>query len=135
VAGWCAKRADILKVNEEERQFLLNLEPESGKDPDALLLNRYQLQGLCTTLGPRGLRWMDASGESKTLLPWREEGAPALIDTVGAGDAITASIALGLHHKESADVFLERGRRWAAWVCGIRGALPEGSCRKPFEGG
>lgn len=127
VARWCAERADILKVNEEERKFLLDLEPESSDAPDALLLHRYRLQGLCTTLGPRGMQWTDASGESQSLLPWREEGAPALVDTVGAGDAITAAIALGIHRAESADVFLERGRRWAALVCGIRGALPEGS--------
>ncbi len=124
VVRWCANQADILKVNEEEHQFLECLESGSGEVTDQLLLSRYTLQGICTTMGPRGLRWADHLGEAFPLPAWIGIGAPPVIDTVGAGDAITASIATGLCRKESADVFLDRGRRWAAMICGVPGALP-----------
>jgi len=124
VVRWCANQADILKVNEEEHQFLASLEQGSEGDLDQILLRRYALQGLCTTLGPQGLRWSDPLKGSLLFPAWREEGAPIVIDTVGAGDAITASLAMGLSRKEATNIFLERGRRWAALICGIPGALP-----------
>jgi len=121
---WCADHADILKVNEEERQFLAELEPGTGTDPDRALIHRYCLQALCTTLGPGGLRWAEAAGADRVVPAWQGEGAPPVIDTVGAGDAITAAIALGIHRAEAPAVFLERGSRWAAMICGQPGALP-----------
>lgn len=124
VVRWCAQKADILKVNQEELHALKDLasDPTISRDQD--LLSRYSLQGLCITLGPDGLRWIDARGGEIALPPWSGDGAPPLVDTVGAGDTITASIALGLLRQEPAEVFLERGRRWSARICGTRGALP-----------
>lgn len=131
VARWCAEQADILKVNEEELRFLAIQERQQEPDPRRVLLDRFTLQGLCVTRGPEGLSWMDPHGEDFALPTWEEEESP-VVDTVGAGDAITASLALGLVRQEAPAVFLDRGRRWAARVCGIPGALPErGRAWKP----
>lgn len=122
-AEWCARRADILKLNEEEFHFLAGGEA-TEREARRALLSRYDLQGLCVTLGPGGMIWTDASGEEIHLSPApREVGGP-VIDTVGAGDAVTAAIALGEFRGEPVHEFLERGRRWASLICGIPGALP-----------
>lgn len=123
VVRWCIDQTDILKVNEEELGVMKNLEPAPVAASAQHLLHRYLLQGLCVTLGSEGLRWLGRSGEEFMLPVWNAEDSPVL-DTVGAGDAITASIALGIHLKESPRCFLERGRMWAARVCGVCGALP-----------
>ena len=122
VARWCADQADLLKVNAEELQFLAELE-SAGPDPDQALIRRYGLQALCTTLGPDGLRWAEPARADRLVPAWLE-GAPPVVDTVGAGDAITAAIALGRQRAEAPAVFLERGSRWAAMICGQPGALP-----------
>jgi fructokinase len=118
VIRWCLDRADVLKVNEEELATLLSLEG-LGREDD--LLARHRFQALCVTLGPRGLLWLDRQ-EGRKALPV-EEGLP-VVDTVGAGDAMTAALAMGLHRGEAAAAFLRRGLRWAAAVCAVRGALP-----------
>ena len=120
VARWCLAHADILKVNADELAFLLALE---GLDRPETLLEHSGLQGLCVTLGPGGLIWRDRSGPPRQL-PAAAEGDPGpVVDTVGAGDAITAALALGLVSAEPPEVFLDRARTWAARVCAVRGAL------------
>jgi len=119
VVRWCLARCDYLKLNEEEAGFLAAL-------PDGpSLLARRGLRGICTTLGPEGLVWHGPDGADLALpVLTAAEGAPPVVDTVGAGDALTAAMATGLAACEAPPSFLERGRRWAAVTCGVRGALP-----------
>lgn len=124
VVEWCVSRADVLKVNEEECAFLACKDHLATSGADRELLTRHSLKGLCITLGPRGLRWLDALGHDLELPVHSEPSAPPIIDTTGAGDAITASIALGLSRREAPRTFLERGARWSAKVCRLPGALP-----------
>ena len=121
VVRWCLSRCGYLKLNEDEARFLAALDGLEGPD----LLARHGLRGLCTTLGPEGLVWQDSEGATLALPVLTEaEGAPPVVDTVGAGDALTAALAAGLAAGEAPETFLERGRRWAAVTCGVRGALP-----------
>jgi fructokinase len=120
VVRWCLARCDYLKQNEAEARFLAALE---GVDGPALLA-RHGLRGLCTTLGPAGLVWHGPHRAALALpVLTAAEGAPPVLDTVGAGDALTAAMAAGLAAGEAPEAFLERGRRWAAATCGVRGAL------------
>jgi fructokinase len=125
VVRWCLARSRFLKVNQEEAGFLARLE---GQDPAGIipwLLRQYQLGGLCVTRGPGGLAWHGADGRSLALPVWQEaEGAPPVVDTLGAGDAVTAALAAGLAFGERPGQFLERGRRWAGLTCAAAGALP-----------
>lgn len=127
VVAWCLQRADVLKVNAEEWAFLKVLEGLGTPGPD--LLRRHHLKGLCITCGAEGMGWWDLSGASLSV-PIAERTSP-IVDTVGAGDAVTAAIALGLLREEPPDVFLERARAWADTICSTRGALPP---RSPSEG-
>jgi fructokinase len=121
VARWCLEHCHWLKLNEEEAGFLTRLE---GLDIPGVLA-RYGLGGICTTLGPAGLAWQGPEGTGFTLPVWSPaQGAPKVVDTVGAGDALTAAMAAGLAAGETPEAFLERGRRWAAITCGVAGALP-----------
>jgi len=48
-----------------------------------------------------------------------------LMDTVGAGDAFTAVIILGLLHDWDLEQTLQRAQAFASAIVGIRGATPE----------
>lgn len=125
VVEWCVARTDFLKVNEEERRFLACGSAPASSEGDRALMQHHSLHGLCITMGPRELRWVDATTPGTVQLPVHSDpdGRP-VVDTTGAGDAITASIALGLSRRETPQAFLERGGKWAARVCQLPGALP-----------
>lgn len=129
VARWCLEQAEVLKVNQEELELLLGWEGLAG---EADLMARFGLRGLCVTLGPDGLRWRDHQGSVRTCPAASAEEAGPVIDTVGAGDAITAAIAMGLAHGAAPDHFLARGRLWAARTCAVRGALPQAGPSSPI---
>ena len=125
VVRWCLARCRYLKVNHEEVEVLARLEDQPSAGAVPWLLRHYRLAGLCVTRGPEGLSWHDPDGGHLALRVWGEdEGAPPLVDTVGAGDAVTAAIAAGLADGEGPAAFLERGRRWAGLTCAAAGALP-----------
>lgn len=113
--------ADILKLNEDElpvvaRYFSLAAEPETALRQ---LLDRFALRHVIFTEGSRGSRIMAADGETSYMKTPRVEVA----DTVGAGDAFTATFAVALLkglpltecHRRAVDV--------AAFVCTQHGAI------------
>jgi len=55
------------------------------------------------------------------------EGTPAqaVIDTVGAGDAYTAILAMGILRDWTPETILSRATEFAGAVCGLPGAIPE----------
>ncbi|MFM8436000.1 MAG: carbohydrate kinase family protein, partial [Planctomycetia bacterium] len=56
-----------------------------------------------------------------SLMPAR---ATAIVDTVGAGDAFTAAVIVGLLHDRPLEAIHDHAARLAAFVCGHRGATP-----------
>jgi fructokinase len=47
-----------------------------------------------------------------------------IVDTVGAGDAFTAALAMGLLHGDSLDRINDHANRIASYVCSQPGAMP-----------
>jgi fructokinase len=115
----CMSLANVLKMNEDEWQHVNAL---LGMNGDLTgLLEHLPLRAVCLTLGSHGMRWVDVEGTDvrvPALVP-----AGGIVDTVGAGDAVTAALAAGLRQGDPPGRFLEQGSRWAAAVCGHAGAL------------
>ena len=112
----------VLKLNDQELPILaglLDLDP-AGENAIKALLDRYPLSLVALTCGSHGGRLYDAGGAVSN-----HPGVHAqVVDTVGAGDAFTAALALGLLSDMSLDEINRRANEIAAYVCTQGGATP-----------
>lgn len=123
------KAADILKINHEELPEVLKLVGVAVA-PDLngqarQLLDTFQLKEIFVTCGEQGSFWLDEHGSSFREAPVQLQ-AP-FVDSVGAGDAYTAVVIRGLLADMPRQTMLADAARFAAAICGIRGAVPEGA--------
>ncbi len=86
----------------------------------AALQQRYQIGNLWLTAGAEGAAWLGSAGEFEQV---PAAPVPALIDTVGAGDAFAAMAICGILAGTRPPDSLRRAAAFAAQVCGIRGAV------------
>lgn len=114
--------ANAAKLNDDELKILGKHFSLVGDEREMLLqlLNRYSLRFIALTRGERGSLLLDQSGDCSEHV-----GAPVqVVDTVGAGDAFTAAIAIGTQ----IGLTLDRMNHWAndvaAFVCTQAGATP-----------
>lgn len=125
--------ADWLKVNDDELARLAawfdlpntpTATPATGQEARqvAALMDRFALQRLVLTLGADGWRFYGPGGT--VLAHGPGEPQPALVDTVGAGDAFTALLLAGLALRRDLAATLSLANRFAAFICGVRGPLP-----------
>jgi fructokinase len=114
--------ANAIKLNDEELAQLSPLLDLAGPEPLRLeqLLRRYSLRLVALTRGERGSVLLSATGERSELPGERVTVA----DTVGAGDAFTAALALGLVADQPLSEIHRRASRIAAYVCTQKGATP-----------
>lgn len=114
--------ADVLKVNDQELERcagILSL-PVGLRERVEHLCRRFRLQVVAVTRGAGGSllysqgRWADHPGVKVTVK-----------DAVGAGDAFTAALALGLLRGESLDRINRRANEIGAYVCTQPGATPK----------
>jgi len=116
--------ADLLKLNDEELIEVSRLFDWKGglEKLAAQLLAHFRVGNLCLTRGDRGSLWF-AAGQPQ---PWRCSGfgTEEFVDSVGAGDAFAAMMALGFLVDWPRLSVLERASAFAARVCSIPGALP-----------
>lgn len=113
--------ANILKLNDDELPIVAALVGIHGTDCEImhLLAKRFDLQLVALTRGPRGallVRGAEVSDHPGI--------SAAVVDTVGAGDAFTASLTLGLLSGHELDAINARATRVAAYVCSQSGATP-----------
>ena len=110
-----------VKLNEDELQALA----PAGKDlaqRTVALQQTHQLDLLIITQGSAGALVHDKQGHTLQVAPSVND---TLVDTVGAGDAFTAVIILGLLHDWDLEQTLQRAQAFASAIVGIRGATPE----------
>jgi fructokinase len=113
-------RATWVKLNEDELSAL-----STGQTTDARvrnLLERFDLRAVILTRGAEGALVAGADGT------WLSRPAPPveqLADTVGAGDAFSAVVLLGLMRGWNWETILDRAAHFAARVCTLRGAIAE----------
>lgn len=137
------QRANVLKLNHEELPVVLELLefPLSGVDvlnldrvtsdtiPQAKalkyqaacepLIEHYGLSTLALTLGAMG-----SMVYHRGLWDCQPSKPIQAIDTVGAGDAFSAALVMGLLHGEPLAQIHSRASKIAAFVCTQRGAVP-----------
>jgi fructokinase len=132
--------ANVLKLNDTELPVLAAMFGLGGgaRDQLAALAERFGLRAVALTRGAHGsllcvaasLRDADSdngrSRSDRTTWAWSEH--PGLTvkvaDSVGAGDAFTAALALGLLAGRPFDEVNRRANEIAAYVCSQPGATP-----------
>lgn len=117
------QRAAWIKLNEGELDVLagvLNLRGTRHEDQAERLRTRCGTSLVVVTCGERGAYAADAAEGLVRIGP----AAPvAVVDTVGAGDAFSAVVMLGLWRGWPLAQILERAQDLAGAVCGLRGAV------------
>jgi fructokinase len=114
--------SDVLKLNEEELVVVAEMLSISGSQDDvqAELLRRYSLRLVVLTRGEGGS--VIRSADRTSVCPGQKV---RVVDTVGAGDAFTAAVAVGLLGGEDLDTVHRHAARVAAFVCTRAGATPD----------
>ncbi len=111
--------ADVAKLNGEELQTIGRvLAP--GEAPAAGLLRRYGLELVVETRGAEGCVLHSASGVIRSP-GFKVEVA----DAVGAGDAFTAALAIGLCRGDALEKIAREANAVGALVASRRGAAPK----------
>jgi fructokinase len=134
VARHCLERADWVSVNDDElRRLLVWFEPQADaaaaddsvalRDGIRCLLQRFRVARLIVTRGARGYSAFDLRG--RCIAQGAAQAVSTLVDTVGAGDAFSAAFIALQSAGCTAAASLAAANRYAAAVCGQRGALPE----------
>ena len=91
---WGLQQADVVKISDEEVEFLFGCTPEEGADK---LLNEFGVSLAMVTLGPSGAYLKNKNGSTYVKCP---KVSP--IDTTGAGDifggsAVSRLLKIGVH--------------------------------------
>jgi fructokinase len=114
--------SNVLKLNEDELDSLATMFVLGGDIRSRMLqlARRHNLRVVACTRGAQGsLLWSDGV--------WSDQpaGQSAVVDTVGAGDAFTAAMTLGLLAGWGLDEINRRASEVAAYVCSQPGATPK----------
>jgi fructokinase len=114
--------ANVLKLNDQELPVVCDLLklPADPKSAIAKLIDTFDLRLLALTRGDKGslLATKSQTSEHRGIRPEK------LADTVGAGDAFTAAVAIGLLLNRSLEEINEVANRLASYVCTQAGATP-----------
>ena len=116
------KQADVLKLNDEEFDTLKQM-MGFGKNTNRFvdyLFNEYCLEMISLTKGEKGsdLMLKDKCFSVKT------DKLNHIVDTVGAGDAYAAILAIGYLKKWDPEKILAVATEFASRICQIKGAVP-----------
>ncbi|MBZ5552728.1 MAG: carbohydrate kinase [Acidobacteriia bacterium] len=113
--------ATVLKVSRDELPVVARLLSMSEHGPILLntIMQRYNLRLIALTRGGEG-SVLYSGGRSSDHPGYRVE----VIDSVGAGDAFTAALALGMLKGYDLDRINDSANRVASFVCSQAGATP-----------
>lgn len=128
-------QCDVMKLSDAELHMLLDWHGMPGTGPIApggpgeisasvtRLLAPYGVRQLVVTFGAAGYACYDHHGRCQHT--GSAVAGVAVVDTVGAGDAFSSVVLLGLLCGWEMALTLARANDFAAAICGIRGAVPE----------
>ncbi len=118
------RRASVIKMNEDELPLLADMFGWSGepeKAVDDLLAAYPNLGHAIVTRGGDGAWWHNR----KKLHSLKPQGKIKVVDTIGAGDSVTAASMMGLLKGWPVDEILATALEIASFVCSSRGGTPE----------
>jgi fructokinase len=110
-----------LKLNGTELAELVNGPSRTQLQRAETVRSQFGLELVVVTYGDQGSLAVTA----ELSITGQPERVPAFVDSVGAGDAFSAVLMLGLARGWPLQLALHRATSFAAAICGIRGALPE----------
>lgn len=114
--------ASVAKLNDDELPLIAAMTGVRSTPDDALreMAERYGLRAVALTRGNGGsLVYLDGLFDD-------HPGYPVdVLDSVGAGDAFTAALTMGLLRGDPVDVISDHANQLAAAVCGARGGTPD----------
>lgn len=115
--------ADILKLNDEELEKVSTMCKGPTQPADAVnwLMQRYNIAQIALTHGADGSTAF--KGDKASHCP--PVKIPLIKDTVGAGDAYAAVLAVGMLKNLPVERTLELATVFAGRICGLPGAIPK----------
>jgi len=123
--------ADVLKLNEYELRIVADVFSLGSEEVPVVdrLMEENSLTLLALTRAERGS--LLCTREQKVEHPGypREE----VVDTVGAGDAYAAILAIGYLRKWNPDRILSVANRFAGKLCTVQGAIPTTRFYREFQ--
>jgi len=117
------EHADILKLNTQELDECKRIFRFS-KDNDAyiqFLMDQYALKFVAITWGDKGSELYTKDGNFHAKI----NRISSIVDTVGAGDAYSSMLAIGIIKGWETAKMLSMASMFASRICEIRGAIPE----------
>ncbi len=119
---WCLSTTEWIKLNDTELAELTARPTgsfEECRDAALGLARAHGIPGVIVTRGPRGaLSVVDGKRVFEATAPT----VASIVDTVGAGDAFSSVVCLGLIHEWDHQTTLDRAAAFAADLCTVRGA-------------
>ena len=122
ILAFSLRATDLLKLSEEELDVLAAMHGLSGNTADRVtaLMAHFDIAMVALTRGSQGSSLF--AGDARRDI--RPRGEVAVRDTVGAGDAFAAMLAVGYLRGWPTERILSLADRLATAVCGIEGAVP-----------
>lgn len=109
-----------LKINVDELDLIVD-DSQNTESKARHLLTGLQLDLIVVTLGAEGAIAINQE-ETCAVQP---DNSTNVVDTVGAGDAFTSVLLLGLHKAWPLQLTLDRAQQFASKVVGLRGATTQ----------
>lgn len=119
------RRADIVKLNEEELDYISREMVDSREQGEArvfALMQQYRIRALSLTRGKEG---SELFLDDRQHFSVSAQNVDPIVDTVGAGDAYAAVLALGWLKHWHPQRMLSLATLFSASICRIEGAVPE----------
>ena len=118
---WCLSTARWVKLNEDELGRIAGA--PAGTEDECIAAARrlaadYTIHQVIVTRGQAGAMAVSDAGD---VIRVEAPPVPRMVDTVGAGDAFSSVVCLGILRGWSVTLTLRRAAAFAADVCGIQG--------------
>lgn len=126
------EQVNILKLNAEELAIIQKMwaNTESRTHFVYQLMRMYEIEMIALTKGDQGSALFTSAAQLKMSTPEIQ----SVVNTVGAGDAYAAILAIGYLHQWPLNLILNVASGFAGEICKIPGAIPDdGDFYRPFR--